>query len=158
MGLFDFAQAAGEKLDQIHGQAEANVADSLKAKIVASGISVIGLGVVFDDGHATVSGLVQTPADQQKIVLLVGNTQGVSKVTDQLTLPPPPASAPVGPPAPTFTLYTVQKGDTLSKIAQHTLGAGNRYPEIFEANRPMLKDPNHIFPGQVLRIPPKTNA
>ena len=53
----------------------------------------------------------------------------------------------------TSTTYTVQKGDTLSKIAKETLGDANRYPEIFEANKPMLKDPDRIYPGQVLRIP-----
>ena len=53
----------------------------------------------------------------------------------------------------TSTTYTVEKGDTLSKIAKETLGDANRYPEIFEANKPMLKDPDKIYPGQVLRIP-----
>ena len=38
-------------------------------------------------------------------------------------------------------------------IATAAYGDGNRYPEIFEANKPMLKDPDEIFPGQVLRIP-----
>lgn len=49
--------------------------------------------------------------------------------------------------------YTVKKGDTLSHIAQRYLGDGNRYPEIFDANRDILKDPDMIKPGQVLRIP-----
>lgn len=55
----------------------------------------------------------------------------------------------------TSTTYTVKKGDTLSAIAKETLGSANRYPEIFEANKPMLKDPDKIYPGQVLRIPKK---
>lgn len=49
--------------------------------------------------------------------------------------------------------HTVVKGDTLSAIALKYLGAANKYPAIFEANKPMLKDPNKIYPGQVLRIP-----
>ena len=32
-------------------------------------------------------------------------------------------------------------------------GKGNKYTVIFEANKPMLKDPDLIYPGQVLRIP-----
>jgi len=44
-------------------------------------------------------------------------------------------------------------GDTLSKIAKEMYGDAMKYPLIFEANRPMLKDPDHIYPGQVLRIP-----
>ena len=47
----------------------------------------------------------------------------------------------------------MQKGDTLWAIANTYLGNGSRYNEIFEANRPMLSDPDKIYPGQVLRIP-----
>ena len=49
--------------------------------------------------------------------------------------------------------YTVQSGDTLSKIAKEFYGSANKYQQIFEANKPMLKDPDKIYPGQVLRIP-----
>ncbi|MBD9536961.1 LysM peptidoglycan-binding domain-containing protein [Stenotrophomonas sp. ATCM1_4] len=51
--------------------------------------------------------------------------------------------------------YTVQKGDNLSKIAKHLLGDANAWKQIFEANRDALDDPDKIFPGQVLRIPPR---
>ena len=50
-------------------------------------------------------------------------------------------------------MYVVEEGDTLWAIATATLGDGNKYPEIFEANKPMLDDPDKIYPGQVLRIP-----
>lgn len=53
----------------------------------------------------------------------------------------------------TSKAYTVQKGDTLSKIAKDFYGNANKYHQIFEANKPMLKDPDKIYPGQVLRIP-----
>ena len=49
--------------------------------------------------------------------------------------------------------YTVQAGDNLSKIAKQFYGNPNKYPVIFEANKPMLKDPDKIYPGQKLRIP-----
>ena len=51
--------------------------------------------------------------------------------------------------------YTVAKGDTLSKIAKEFYGEANKYHQIFEANKPMLKDPDKIYPGQMLRIPPE---
>ena len=51
--------------------------------------------------------------------------------------------------------YTVQKGDTLSAIAKRHYGDANAYGGIFEANRPMLEHPDRIYPGQVLRIPPR---
>ena len=49
--------------------------------------------------------------------------------------------------------YTVQAGDTLGKIAQQHYGSAGKYTVIFEANKPMLKDPDKIYPGQSLRIP-----
>ena len=45
-------------------------------------------------------------------------------------------------------------GDSLSKIAKEQYGDAMKYPAIFEANKPMLTDPDKIYPGQVLRIPP----
>lgn len=47
----------------------------------------------------------------------------------------------------------MKSGDTLSKIAKDMYGDADKYPQIFEANKPMLKDPDKIYPGQVLRIP-----
>jgi nucleoid-associated protein YgaU len=49
--------------------------------------------------------------------------------------------------------YTVKAGDTLSKIAKEQLGDADAYPEIFNANRDQLSDPDKIKPGQVLKIP-----
>jgi nucleoid-associated protein YgaU len=49
--------------------------------------------------------------------------------------------------------YTVKAGDTLSKIAKEQLGDAKAYPEIFNANRDQLTDPDEIKPGQVLKIP-----
>ena len=50
--------------------------------------------------------------------------------------------------------YTVEKGDTLSKIAKEQLGSANAWKQIFEANRDVLDDPDRIFPGQVIKLPP----
>ena len=49
--------------------------------------------------------------------------------------------------------YTVQPGDTLSKISREYYGDPNQYTKIFNANRTVLKDPNTIQPGQELVIP-----
>ena len=91
-----------------------------------------------------VTGRAPTQAEKEKIILAVGNVAGVAKVEEALETPEPAAE-------PVF--HTVVKGDTLWKIAEKTLGKGARYTEIFEANRPMLSDPDKIYPGQVLRIP-----
>lgn len=55
--------------------------------------------------------------------------------------------------APEMKTYTVQAGDTLSKIAKEMLGNANAYMKIFEANKDQLSDPDKIKPGQVLKIP-----
>ncbi len=49
--------------------------------------------------------------------------------------------------------YTVQAGDTLSKISREFYGDANQYMKIFEANRDRLKDPDKIRPGQEIIIP-----
>ena len=49
--------------------------------------------------------------------------------------------------------YTVEKGDTLSHIAQAQYGRASQWKAIFEANRDILDDPDKIRPGQVLKIP-----
>jgi nucleoid-associated protein YgaU len=61
----------------------------------------------------------------------------------------------VASPSTPSQTYTVKEGDTLSKIAKEVLGDSSRYHELFAANQPMLKDPNKIYPGQVLTIPKK---
>lgn len=53
------------------------------------------------------------------------------------------------------TLYEVKSGDSLSKIAKQLYGSGNAWKKIFEANTDILRDPNKIYPGQNLKIPPK---
>jgi nucleoid-associated protein YgaU len=56
-------------------------------------------------------------------------------------------------PAPTVKTYVVQKGDSLSKIAKKEYGNANDWRKIFEANRDIIKNPDLIHPGQVLKIP-----
>lgn len=54
---------------------------------------------------------------------------------------------------PVPRVYTVRRGDSLSKIARKQLGDANRWPEIFDLNRSVINNPNVIFPGQVLLLP-----
>ncbi len=56
----------------------------------------------------------------------------------------------------TQKVYVVVSGDSLSKIAQREYGDANAWNQIYEANRDLLKDPDKIFPGQKLKIPPKS--
>jgi nucleoid-associated protein YgaU len=156
MGLFDFVKSAGAKL--FGGKAEpaepqltpaersARVAQALAANVRATGIKVEGLAVSFARDIATVTGKVDSQANREKVVLAIGNSAGVARVDDRLE---------VEKPEPPATFYTVERGDTLSKIAKDHYGNAMKYPVIFEANKPMLTDPDKIYPGQVLRIPPQ---
>lgn len=54
--------------------------------------------------------------------------------------------------------YTIGKGDTLSKIAKEHYGSANAWKQIFEANRDVIEDPDRIFPGQVIKLPPKSSG
>jgi nucleoid-associated protein YgaU len=68
----------------------------------------------------------------------------------------PPAARPAGPGAAAagFRLYTVQAGDSLTRIALRIYGDGERAAAIFQANRGKLRSPNDLYAGQVLVIPP----
>ena len=145
MGLFDFLKDAGKNLGQQEAANEREKAAALARQITILGLKVENLQVTFDDGVATVRGSTPTQEEKEKVVLTLGNIQGVVRVDDQLKVTSPGAEA---------AFYTVQAGDSLSKIAKRHYGDANKYPMIFEANRPMLTDPNKIYPGQVLRIPP----
>ncbi|MBN1317509.1 MAG: LysM peptidoglycan-binding domain-containing protein [Anaerolineales bacterium] len=65
---------------------------------------------------------------------------------------PEKAAVPVEPEKAAKT-YKVEAGDTLSGIAEKFLGNANRWPEIFEANKDQIQDPNMIRIGQELVIP-----
>ena len=110
-------------------------------------LAVEGLDVSFDGATttATVSGVVPDQATKEKVLLCCGNVAGVSAVNDMLV---------VKEPAPEAQWHTVVSGDNLSKIAKKFYGDANKYPLIFEANKPMLTHPDKIYPGQMLRIPP----
>ncbi len=165
MGMMSFLKSAGEKL---FGKGEAKAAQDAAAAaptpekvaalsaaagkaitdyIASQGLSTAGLDVSFDAPSAsvTVSGNVADQATKEKIVLCCGNVAGVEKVNDLLT---------VSEPAPEAQWHTVVSGDNLSKIAKAFYGDANKYPVIFEANKPMLTHPDKIYPGQMLRIPP----
>ncbi|MCP9747693.1 peptidoglycan-binding protein LysM [Lacihabitans sp. CS3-21] len=149
MGLMSFFKGVGEKL---FGKSEAEVADktpelkasALLAHVQGLGLEFKALTVKVNGDTVTISGEVETQEQAEKIALAVGNVEGVEAVDNQMV---------VSSPAPEARYHTVEKGDSLSKIAKEMYGDPMKYPVIFEANKPMLKDPDLIYPGQVLRIP-----
>lgn len=144
MGMFDFVKSAGEK---VLGAATAgNTAGALLAHLKSKGLAGPDIKIAFDPAtaKATIMGSALSQADKEKLILALGNVEGVEKVEDGLLAEKPEAEA---------VFYTVKKGDNLSTIAKAHYGKASAYVKIFEANKPLLKDPDHIYPGQVLRIP-----
>ena len=165
MGLMSFMKEAGEKL---FGRGEAKAAqeaaaaaptpekvaalskaagDAIGTYVKAQGLNVQGMDIGFDAPSATVTvaGTVADQTTKEKVLLCCGNVAGVEKVNDLLV---------VETPQPEAQWHTVVSGDNLSKIAKKFYGDANKYPVIFEANKPMLTHPDKIYPGQMLRIPP----
>ncbi len=128
-------------------RAEAAKSKDLEDYVNKLGLNVKNLDIRYDNGTAYVEGTVPTEADREKVILAVGNVDGVAKVDEELDVESEAKTA------DNAEFHTVQSGDTLWKISERVYGDGNRYMEIFEANKPMLSDPDKIYPGQVLRIP-----
>ena len=162
MSLISFLRDAGEKLFNAPKSApaaapaqpdvaalNATAGQAIERYIASQGLKADGLDVKYDGATqtVTVSGVAPDQATKEKIVLCCGNVSSVAKVDDLLTV----ASG-----GESESKYREGKsGDTLSKIAKEEYGDANAYMKIFEANKPMLSNPDKIYPGQKLRIPPK---
>jgi len=152
MGLFSFIKNAGAKVFGIGKTTEeeaAEVATEKATKLVnavdALGFEVTDLDIEVDGDTALVYGEAADQATREKVVLVVGNTEGIASVDDRMT-----TAAEEEAPA---QFHAVVSGDTLGKIAKKYYGNAMKYPVIFEANKPMLSHPDKIYVGQVLRIP-----
>lgn len=144
MGLFDFAKDMGKK---IFGKDD-DPAEKIKESIEADNPGITDLGVAYDDGTVDLSGKAESAEAVEKAVLMAGNVNGVTDVKiDNMEAPAP---------APEVEYYTIVSGDSLSKIAKKYYGNAMDYPKLFEANREVIKDADLIYPGQKIRIPPKT--
>jgi nucleoid-associated protein YgaU len=155
MGLFDFVASAGDKIfgddekkEDVTTVSPERVNELREQRITKmigdAGLQVENLKVKADGELVTLEGNVKNQQDSEKATLTAGNQYGISRVDNRLAV----ESA-----EPEATFYTVKSGDSLSKIAKEFYGSANKYMVIFEANKPLLSDPNKIYPGQTLRIP-----
>jgi len=140
----DNAKKTARKAAAKERMAEYTKSNELQNYVAGLGISVDDIDFKFDDGTAYISGETADQATKERIILAVGNAQGVGKVDEEIEVVEPAEEA---------DFHTVAPGDTLWAVAEKVYGDGSRYTEIFEANKPMLSDPDLIFPGQVLRCP-----
>lgn len=168
MSIFDFVKNAGEK---IFKPGEPRHEAAIEKQLAVYGIS--GVSVEVDGDKATLSGSVKDTATHEKAVLIAGNIDGIGSVDDRIRVLQQATASVTAPAAAATTTgstatpaastaagdqwtsrtYTVKAGDTLSKISKEMYGESTKYTQIFEANKPMLKDPDKIYPGQVLRVP-----
>ena len=155
MGLFSFLKNAGAKILGKTAEANdaasaadvaaenANKASLLESIVKGSGLPVTDLSVELADDTVTVYGQTSSVEDKEKVILMLGNVDGVAAVDDRLSVVAKVESR----------FHEVKPGDSLSKIAKEVYGDPMKYNAIFEANKPMLEHPDKIYPGQMLRIP-----
>ena len=164
MGLFDFIKNAGKKLGIGDDAPEA---EAVKKELDSHGLGTDKVAVEVKGDTVVLKGAVADQSIFEKAIIAVGNTLGISKVEAgelKVVVPAPSmtlsamtdedlAKYAVVPKEP--RLHEVKKGDNLWKIAEKAYGKGKgaKYTVIFEANKPMLSDPDKIYPGQILRIP-----
>jgi len=167
MGVFSFLKNAGAKIFGGDNNEEAVKAAAAKAAaaetraaemlerqrgvllrgvVDSTGIPIENLDIAINQDAVTLYGQVMEQQHKEKLILAVGNVTGIATVDDRIT---------VVNPEPEADFYEVKSGDSLSKIAKKFYGNAMEYPAIFEANKPMLKDVDKIYPGQMLRIPKK---
>jgi len=140
----DKAKMAKRKAAAKERMAEYKKSSELETYVKGMGIDMDGIDIRFDDGTAYISGETTDQGNKERIILAVGNARGVGKVDEEIEVTEPAVEA---------EFHTVAPGDTLWAVAEKVYGDGSRYTEIFEANKPMLSNPDLIFPGQVLRCP-----
>lgn len=149
MGLFSFIKNAGSKLfkkKEVTPEVKAvemSKVDALHEEVRRLGIPVSELKIELSES-VMVSGATDSNSDREKIILALGNVEGIGCVDDNIT---------VLNPEPESRFHVVQPGDSLSKVSKDVYGDPMKYNAIFEANKPMLTHPDKIYPGQVLRIP-----
>jgi nucleoid-associated protein YgaU len=140
MGLIQFVKDAGKKL---FGKDD-DPAEAIRKEVAELGLEG-DVEVKVEGDKVVIAGSAPSKELKEKIVLAAGNIEGIASVEDKIA---------TDGADPDSAYHTVEKGDTLWAIASKHYGNGSKYTAIFEANRPMLSDPDKIYPGQVLRIPP----
>ena len=146
MSIFKFALNKGKELIASRNK--------IAEKAIRKEVEDLGLDddlgkdfkVTVDGKQVKLEGKVPDVETKEKLILAAGNVSGIGEVSDDMKVK---SKAKVTD----SVFHTVKSGDTLSKIAKKYYGDAMRYPDIFDANTPMLKHPDKIYPGQVLRIP-----
>lgn len=144
MGLFNFAKNIGKRIFKKEDDEQTQGA-ALQGHITEDNPGIEDLTVEVQGDTAVLKGKAASAEALEKAVLMAGNAMGIENVE----------AAEVEAPEQTATVeyYEIQSGDSLWKIADKVYGNGSEYTKLFEANREVIKDPDLIFPGQIIRVP-----
>ncbi len=149
MGLISFVKNAGKKLFNRDDKDEDKIA-AIRQYLASFNLGAKEVQASFDgDDTVTLRGTTDSLLEKKRIVATIGNIDGVEKVNDFIRV----NNREVEEKETDQNYYEVKSGDTLSAIALAVYGDASKYPEIFEANKPMLSDPDKIYPGQKLVLP-----
>ncbi len=158
MSLFGFVKDIGRRVFN----KDEDAAEKISEMLQANNPGIKNLEVNYDDGFVELCGDCNSLEAAEKAVLMVGNIAGVKDVSvGKLKLTQEAQDAmeeeiqetQAAVEAAQVDYYTIEKGDSLSKIAKQFYGDPMKYKELFEANREVIEDPDKIFPGQKIRIP-----
>ena len=119
-------------------------ADRLAQQVFECEIPVSDLRIQVEDETVYLSGTVGDQESREKLILLVGNVQGISEVNEEVVVEKEGEEA---------HFHTVTNEDNLEIIAEKYLDSGNRVEEIINANSPFLNQEADVYPGMVIRIP-----
>lgn len=162
MSIFSFIKDAGIKIKELpdtggHAAAQSRekgetdtpewnpaAAERLKALLEEYQLNVDELSLQVDGERVIVSGNVKKQEVREKVILALGNVQGISEVVEELS--------PEDGGDESF-FHTVQPADTLKSISEKAFGVQGKEEVIIDANTPFVKSAKDIFPGMVLRIP-----
>lgn len=162
MAAYMFQKDAGTKIPELgpsgahtaaqseeKGQTDLPIANPAAAARMEELLEELGfpgrqLNIGVEKETVFISGEVATQEAKEKVILTVGNIQGISKVDEQLTAAQESEES---------LFHTVEKADTLEAVAKKVLNDAAKARNILKANAPILKNADEIYPGMVLRIP-----
>jgi len=150
MSFFDFESEVGKSLLG-KGDDSATIKEEIESSF--SELPVEGLVVGVKGELVTLAGVAKNYPIREKVILIAGNVKGIAQVDAEQLITMEQISEENVQEIPEEIFYTIEKGDTLWAIANKYYDDGSKYTHIVDANIEVIKNPDLIYAGQVIRIP-----